>query len=120
MWASGVVKGQISAGPNSSLGHGLVGVDRPPGGLDEDIVAPCASAIYQDFNPGLLQHGSEVDGGELRTLIGVEDVGLAMPGKRFIDRLDTECNPAALAVAAQSAEIGTQPIDCGSRAAVAQ
>lgn len=45
MWASGIVKGQISANAATGLGHGLVGVeidllvfDRPPEPLDEDIV----------------------------------------------------------------------------------
>lgn len=47
MWASGVVKAQISADGSAGLGNGLVGVevnflvfDRPPEPFHEDIVPP--------------------------------------------------------------------------------
>ena len=72
MWASAVVKVQISADASASLGPGLVGVeldllvfDRPPEPLDEDIVTPRTLAVHRDFNLGLLLRCREVDGGEL-------------------------------------------------------
>jgi len=53
MWASGVVKGQISTDANSGLRHAFVGVevdffifDRTPEPLDEDIVPPRALAVH--------------------------------------------------------------------------
>lgn len=75
MWASAILEGQISADASSGLGHCLVGVeidllvfDRPPEPLDEDIVPPSSFAIHRDGDFSFLQHGGEVDGGELRTL----------------------------------------------------
>ena len=75
MWASGVVKGQISANADAGLGHSLVGVeldflvfDRTPEPLNEDIVPPRALAIHRDGDLRLLQHVGEGDGGELRSL----------------------------------------------------
>ncbi len=38
----------------------------------------------------LLQHGCEDDGGELRTLIGVEYFRLSIAGQRVLDRFDAE------------------------------
>jgi hypothetical protein len=37
---------------------------------------------------GCRQSASEVEAGELAALIGVENLGLAMPRQRFLDRLD--------------------------------
>ncbi len=75
MWASAIVKGQISTDADAGLRHGLVGVeinllifDRPPEPLDEDIVPPRALAIHRDGDFRLLQHGGEVNGRELRSL----------------------------------------------------
>lgn len=42
--------------------------DRTPEPLDEDIVPPRPLAIHRDGDFRLLQHGGEVDGGELRSL----------------------------------------------------
>jgi len=97
MWASAIVKGQISANAGTGLGHGFVCVeieflvfDRPPEPLDEDIVPPCALAVHRDRDVSLLQDGREVDGGELRSLVCVEDIGLAVSDKRFLDGFDAE------------------------------
>lgn len=97
MWTSAIVEGEIAADASASLGYGLVGVeidlfvfDRPPEPLDEDVVAPRALAIHRDGDLSLLQHGCEVDGGELRTLIGVEYFRLSIAGQRVLDRFDAE------------------------------
>ena len=97
MWASSIVKGQITADADAGLGYGLVGVkvdllvfDRTPEPLDEDVVPPRTLAIHRDGDFRLLQHRREVHRGELRALIRVEDVGLAIAGERFLDRFDAE------------------------------
>jgi hypothetical protein len=59
--------------------------DRPLQPLDEDIVSPCAPTIHRDGDLSLHQHSREVNGGELRALIGVEDVGLAITSKYVLD-----------------------------------
>lgn len=85
MWASAIVKGQISANADAGFGYGLVGVevdffvfDRTPEPFDEHVVPPRTLAVHRDGNLSLLQHGGEVDGGELRSLVGVEDFGPAV------------------------------------------
>ncbi len=97
MRTSAVVKGQIPGKGGPRLRHACVGVqvdlfvfDGPPQPLDEDVVAPCALAVHGDGDFGVLQHLDEVDGGELAALVGVEDVGLAVPGQRLFDGLDAE------------------------------
>lgn len=63
--------------------------------LTENIVAPSAFSIHRGGNLGLLQHGDEVNGRELRILIGVEDVWLAVTGQCFLDSFDaTVCFPS--------------------------
>lgn len=97
MWTSSIVKVQITTDPRAGLGHGLVGVevdlfvfDRPPKPFDEDIVPPRALAVHRDRNLSFLQHRREVDGCELRSLVGVEYVRLSIASQRFLDRFDTE------------------------------
>lgn len=46
---------------------------------DEDVVAPGSFSVHADFHVGIRQGLDEVDGGELASLVGVEDVGLAEP-----------------------------------------
>ena len=97
MWASAIVKGQISADASAGIGHGLVGVevdllvfDRTPEPFDEHVVPPRPLAIHRDGDFRLLQHCGEVDRGELRSLVGVEYVGFAITGKRLLDCFDAE------------------------------
>ena len=68
----------------------LVIFDVPPEPLDEDVVPPDAFPIHAD--PDLVLHQQARDGaaGVLGALIGIEDLGLAMPGKRFLYRFVTE------------------------------
>ena len=86
MWASAIVKCQISA--DAGVGHGLIGVeidllvfDRPPEPFDEDIVPSGSLAIHGDDDSGPLQHRREVHRGKLRALIRIEDIGFTMTGK---------------------------------------
>src|SRR3954453_580677 len=98
-WGSpSIVEVQIPADRGASLADRVVGpeihllvLDRSPEPLDEDVVAPGALAIHADGDAGLEEHVGEVGAGELRALVGVEDLGPAMPGERLLQRLDAEC-----------------------------
>lgn len=79
----------------------LLTFNRPPESFDhcpagaayiraEDIVPPRAFSVHLDGNFRLLQHRHEVGGCELGTLIRVEDIGLTIAGKGFLNRFDTE------------------------------
>src|SRR5438309_5225418 len=60
----------------------------PPQALDKDVVVAAPASIHADLDPP--QHLYELVAGELRALIGIEDAGLAKPGERLTQRLDTE------------------------------
>src|SRR5271156_1950279 len=62
----------------------------PPQALDEDVVVAAPASIHADLDPVIPQHLGELVAGELRALIGIEDAGLAEPGERLAQRLDTE------------------------------
>src|SRR3954469_17081260 len=62
----------------------------PPQALDKDVVVAAPASIHADLDPVIPQHRGELVAGELRTLIGIEDAGLAEPGERLAQRLDTE------------------------------
>lgn len=88
MWASAIVKGQISADADAGLGYCLVGVevdflvfDRTPEPFNEHVVPPRTLAIHRDGDFRLLQHGREVHRGELRSLVSVEDIGVESPSR---------------------------------------
>src|SRR5438105_1130467 len=46
--------------------------------------------VHADRNTAMLEHAGELDAGELAALIGVEDLGLAVPFQGLIEGLDTE------------------------------
>src|SRR6201997_3909740 len=62
----------------------------PPQALDKDVVVAAPASIHADLDPVIPQHRGERVAGELRTLIGIEDAGLAEPGEGLAQRLDTE------------------------------
>jgi len=64
--------------------------DAAPEALDQDIVAPRASAVHADRDLALDEHVGEDLRGELAALVGVEDLGLAMPGHRLLQGFDAE------------------------------
>src|SRR4051812_155385 len=83
-----IVEGQVPADRGAGLADRVIGsevdllvLDRPPEPLDEDVVAPGALAVHADGDAGLVQHAGEASAGELRALIGVEDLGPAMTGR---------------------------------------
>jgi hypothetical protein len=62
----------------------------PPQALDEDVVVAAPASVHADLDPAIPQHIGELVTGELRALIGIEDVGLAEPGEGLAQRLDAE------------------------------
>src|ERR1700676_4519608 len=97
-----VVEVQIPAERSTRLADAVVSpqidlfvFDRAPEPLDEHVVAPCAFAIHADRDGVSEQQASELLAGELlagelAALVGVENLGLAVPGERLFDRLETE------------------------------
>jgi len=64
--------------------------DAAPEPFDEHVVDPATVAIHADSDAGFFQHLDPSFTGELRTLIGVEDLGSAVFGQRLLRRIDTE------------------------------
>ena len=52
--------------------------------LHEHVVTPATLAVHADGDAGLDQHVREGVARELRSLVGVEDLGLAVPDERFL------------------------------------
>src|SRR6476660_10335376 len=49
----------------------------PPQALDEDVVVAAPAPVHTDLDPVIPQHIREWVAGELQTLVGIEDLGLA-------------------------------------------
>src|ERR1700739_3170940 len=62
----------------------------PPQALDKDVVVAATASVHADRDPMISQHLVKLIAGELRALIGIEDAGLAEPGKGLAQRLDTK------------------------------
>src|SRR5271154_452035 len=97
MWSLGFVVADPPADPCSCLTAGLEGIEvdtfvfqRSPQPLDEDVVHPAATTIHRDPDVGILQGGGERKAGELRALIGVEDLRPAEAGDRLLQCRDAE------------------------------
>src|SRR5215216_3886867 len=89
MRALAVVEIQIPADRGARLGDAVVGpqmdllvFDRTPEPLDEHVVAPCPLAVHADRNGVVEEQAGEVLAGELAALVGVENLGLAVPRER--------------------------------------
>jgi hypothetical protein len=92
-----VVVGDVTGYSGSCIRTGFVGVEidffvleRLPESLDEDVVALGDFAVHADPDVVTLEHVDEVGGGELASLIGVEDLRRAVERDRLLDRLDAE------------------------------
>src|SRR5271155_6021890 len=92
-----IVEVEPGANTRPSLGNTGIGVEvdllvfkAAPQPLDEDVVHAAPLAIHADRDPIAFQGAGEVVAGELATLIGIEDLGLTVAGKRLLERLDTE------------------------------
>ena len=85
-----IVKAEVAVQRLEQIGPAdeVAGVDKfvlqtAPQALDENVVQGTAPSIHADRDVALLQRRQKVGRGELRTLIGVPDFGLAEAECRF-------------------------------------
>ncbi len=97
MPANRVVEVDEPTNVRPGIARGLVGLevdllvfDRSPESLDQDVVAPASLAVHVYGDLVRLQHLDELQAGELAALIGIDDLGFAVPRERFLQRLDAE------------------------------
>src|SRR6266478_10031021 len=97
MRSAAIVEIEISANRVPRLADALVGVqidllvfDAAPQPLDEHVVAPGAFTVHADGDAVVGKHAGEGRAGELRTLVGVEDVRSAVTSQSILQGLDTE------------------------------
>jgi hypothetical protein len=60
--------------------------DGPPEPLNEDIIKDASPAIHADLNISGSQFAGKIVGGELNTLVGVENLGLCLPQRQAQSR----------------------------------
>ena len=68
----------------------LLVFDAAPQPLDEHVVPPSPFAVHADRNAVVGEHAGEGRARELRALVRVEDVRLAVTGQSILQRLDAE------------------------------
>src|SRR3984893_19019445 len=97
MRSSAVVKFEIPADRISRRSDAFVGpqipllvLDAAPQPRDEDFVPPSAFAVHADGDAMAGEYAGECRAGELRPLIGIEDVRPAVTGQSILQRLDAE------------------------------
>src|SRR6266404_4169172 len=97
MGSPAVVEVQVAPDRSTGIGRTVVGpqihllvLDAAPQPLDEDVVPPSALAVHADRNAVVGEHAGEGRARELRTLIGVEDLRLAVASQSILQRLDAE------------------------------
>src|ERR1700730_3859351 len=97
MRSSPVVKVEISTNRASRLTDGFVGsqidllvFDAFPKPLDEHVVSPSSFAIHADGDAVVGEDTGKGRTGELRALVGVEDVRPAVTRESIFQRLDAE------------------------------
>ena len=87
MRSAGIVKAEVTADRNASLGDCVIGLqinllvfDRSPKALDENIITPRSFAVHADGDAGFEKNASEAGAGELAALIRIENVWHAVTG----------------------------------------
>src|SRR5258705_995290 len=97
MGASAIVEIEIPPDRAAGVRQAVVGakidllvLDRTPQALDEDVVPPRALAVHADLDVVRRQRASERRTRELRALIRIEDLRLAVLGQSLLQRLDAE------------------------------
>jgi len=95
--ATFVVEREIPLQAFSCLGNRVVSLQVDllvfhafPQPFDEHVVDPAAFAIHADPDTVALEQSDELRAGELAALIGIEDLGLAVPLQGVLDRLEVE------------------------------
>src|SRR6202042_2695300 len=98
MWTSAIIEVEVAADRSTRLANAVVGsqidllvLDAPPQAFDEHVVPPSSLAVHADSNAVVGEHAGERRAGELRALVRVEDVRLAMKGQSIRQRFDAEC-----------------------------
>ena len=94
MWSSSIVEVQVKTDRSTGLGDAVVSsqihllvFDAAPQAFDEDVVPPGALAVHADRDAVLDQHAGECGAGELRALVRIEDLRLAVTSKSILERL---------------------------------
>ncbi len=97
MWTAAIVEVEIPTDRASCLTDGFVGsqihllvFDALPQSLNEHVVPPCSFAIHADGDAVVGEHAGEGRASELRALVGVEDVRLAVARESILLCLDAE------------------------------
>ena len=68
----------------------LLALDRLSEAHNEHVVAPTALAVHDDRDAVRPKLADELCPGELTALVGVDDLGHAVPGNRLIEHLHAE------------------------------
>src|SRR5260370_1560109 len=97
VWTPAIIKVQVAADRSASLGYAFVGpqihllvFDAAPQALDEHIVPPSPFTVHADRNAVGGEHAGEGRASELRALVGIEDVRLAVTSQTILQRLNAE------------------------------
>src|SRR6202163_2976798 len=97
MWAAAIIKVEITADRNACFADAFVGpqidllvFDASPQPLDEHIIPPGPFAVHADGDAVAGEHGGEGRTGELRALVGVEDLRPAVTRQGVLQGLDAE------------------------------
>src|SRR4029077_953311 len=98
MWTAAIVEVEVSADRVTRVTDAVVGpqiyflvFDAAPQPLDEHVVPPGALAVHADGDAVVGEHSGERRAGELRALVGVEDLRLAVMGQGILQCRDAEC-----------------------------
>src|SRR6202022_4621608 len=97
MRASSVIKAEVDSDRSMGVADAVVGpqihllvLDAAPQTFDEHIVPPSSLAVHADRNAVVGEHAGECRARELRALVRVEDVRLAVTSQSILQRLDAE------------------------------
>jgi hypothetical protein len=92
MRTTGVVEGEVALDTGPGRGHRVVGVqvdflilEGAPEPLDEDVVPPAPETIHADLDAVIEEQTRERGTGELRALVGVEDLRSAVARDGLLD-----------------------------------
>ena len=97
MRAAAIVEVEVATEAISRLLHAVIGpqinlliFDAAPEALRKHIVPPSPLPIHADCDFVSDEHAGEGGARKLRALIRVDDLRLAVPGQRLLQRLDAE------------------------------
>src|SRR5882757_5153706 len=98
MWTAAIVKIEIMADRVPCFADAFVGpqihllvFDAAPQSLDEHVVPPSPFAVHADGDAVAGEHAGKRRAGELRALVRVEYLRLAVTSQSILQCLDAEC-----------------------------